>query len=408
MADQMFRRQRLLVAFLVLGLNAASAATVSKPTYDALSAARKSIDAGKPAAAIADLNNLLSATKDNAYEHALALQMLGYAQAGNKDLRAAVVSFRSALDSGQLPANDARDLRYNLAQILINLGQYKDGLSYLEEVIKGGKLTGDVHALAAVAYQKTGDCKAAIPHLEVLAGGKGDDASKWSQALVACQAQAGEFGEVAETLQQAVRAHPEDLQSWLQLAAAYQHAKQYDRAIAAYEVLRARAQLDAPQLADLARLYVTGGVPLKAADLLRQEMDAGHLARDHDHQQLLVDSLLLAHEDEAAAAVLGDMLTQKEEGELWLQLGRIQFNHQQWKDAAASLQKAVASRAIKDVSGANLLLGIAAMQTNQLQVAEQSLRIAAGTNATREQASWWLQRLVRQQALQADQEVPPS
>jgi tetratricopeptide (TPR) repeat protein len=402
----MLTRRHVIFAAMICWLGAASAATVSKSTYDVLSAARKSIDAGSPAAAISDLDNLLSATKDNAYEHALALQMLGYAQAGAKDLRAAAASFQSALDSGQLPANDARDLRYNLAQILINLGQYKEGLSFLEETMKSGRLTRDVHALAAVAYQKTDNCKAAIPHLEALAGSKNEDADKWSQALVACQAQAGQFGELAATLEQAVRANPDDLQSWLQLAAAYQRAKKFDRAIATFEVLHARAQLDAAQLTDLARLYVTGGVPLKAADLLRREMDAGHLARDREHQQLLVDSLLLAHEDEAAATVLGDMLKQKEEGELWLQLGRIQFNRQQWQDAADSLHKAVDSRAIKDVSGANLLLGIAAMQTNQLQMAEQSLRIAAGASGTREQANWWLQRLRRQQEPPADSSLP--
>jgi uncharacterized protein HemY len=89
-----------------------------------------------------------------------------------------------------------------------------------------------------------------------------------------------------------------------------------------------------------------------------------------------------------------------------LQLGRIQFNRQQWQDAADSLHKAVESRAIKDVSGANLLLGIAAMQTNQLQMAEQSLRIAAGASGTREQANWWLQRLRRQQEPPADSSLP--
>jgi Tfp pilus assembly protein PilF len=386
---------------------AQAAETVSKPTYDALAAARKSIDGGRPADAIGALTALLAKLKDKPYEQALAMQMLGYAQAGANDLGSAAMSFRQALDSGQLPAADARNLRYNLAQILINRGEDKAGLAYLEDWLKAGKATRDAHALAAVAYQRTGNCKAAVPHLKVLAGAKGKDNDKWAQALIACQAKAGQFDQVAAELEERVRADPEDKETWLQLAAAYQRAGQNDRAIATMEVLQARGMLDASQLVNLARLYATAKVPLKAAELLRRTIAEGSVPRDRANQQLLVDSLVLAQEREQAAALLESMIAEGDDGELQYQLGRIYFDLQRWAEAMGALQKAVQSRAIKDETGANLLLGIAAMQTRQTAIAEHSLRIAAGHDGTREQAEWWLQRLRRQQQPPDAAPAPP-
>lgn len=396
----------LLLCMLLAG-QGVNAESVSKPTYTALASARKAIDRGQPAEAIKTLNALLGEVKGKAYERALTLQMLGYAQAGANDLKSAASSFRAALDSGQLPAKDVADLRYNLAQILINGGQYQQGLEFLDA---SGRKSRDARALAAVAYQRTGNCKAAIPHLQVLANEKGKEAAKWSQALVACQAKAGQFGAVAQALEDAVRRNPEDTEAWLQLAAAYQRAQNYDRAIAAYEMLNARGGLDATQTVNLARLYLAGKVPLKAAALVQKEIDAGRLPADSVNRQLLVDSLVLAQERDQAAGVLKAMLAQAEEGELWYQLGRIRFEQQQWAEASESLQKAVQSRAIKDVAGANLMLGITAMQTNQPGIAEQSLRIAAGENATRAQAEWWLQRLrrIQQPPAEADLSAVPS
>lgn len=402
-------RVRRLTLWLAVLLTLAArtvpgAETVSKPTYDALAAARRAIDGGRPGEAIKSLPALVEATRGNPYERALAQQMLGYAYAGAGDLKSAAAAFRAALDSGRLPAGDAANLRYNLAQILINDGRDEEGLQYLEAT---GRTTRDAHALAAIAYQRTGNCRAAIPHLQVLAKEKGRDAAKWSQALVACQAKAGQYGAVAESLEAAVRANPDNTEAWLQLAAAYQRAHKVDRAIAAMEVPLARGALDGPRRAALARLYLGAGVPLKAARLLEDSMQSGALPRDREHQELLVDALLRAQEREQAAVVLEDMLKQNDDGELWYQLGRIQFERQQWAEASDSLQKAVASRTIKDVSGANLLLGIAAMQINQPQVAEQSLRIATGGNMTREQAEWWLQRLRRQQQPATEPPPPP-
>lgn len=404
------RAARLVLLCLALASaawTAHAAETVSKPTYDALASARKSIDAGKPAAAVDALKALLVKLGDNAYERALATQMLGYAQAATNDLGAAAASFRQALDSSKLPAADARNLRYNLAQILINRGEDKEGLAYLEEWLKGGKATRDAHALAAVAYQRSGNCKAAVPHLKVLAEGKDADTEKWEQALLACHAQSGQYGQVAKELEERVRAHPGDKEAWLQLAAAYQRAKQLDRAIATLEVMQARDMLDAEQIVNLARLYAAAKVPLKAADLLERTMAGGSLPRDRANQQLLVDSLLLAQERERAVKVLEAMLGESEDGELHYQLGRIYFELQRWVDATATLQKAVQSRSVKDATGAYLLLGIAAMQSRQTAIAEQSLRIAAGGDGTRAQAEWWLARLRRLQQPPEAEPLPP-
>lgn len=397
----------LCLALASAAWTAHAAEAVSKPTYEALAAARRSIDAGRPAAAIDALKALLGRLGDNAYERALATQMLGYAQAAANDLGGAAGYFRQALDSGRLPAADARNLRYNLAQILINRGDDNEGLAYLEEWMRGGKATRDAHALAAVAYQRTGNCKAAVPHLKALAESKEADADKWEQALLACHAQSGEFGQVAKELEERVRAHSEDKEAWLQLAAAYQRARQLDRAIATLEVMQARSMLDAEQIVNLARLYAAAKVPLKAADLLERTMAGGGLPRDRANQQLLVDSLLLAQERERAAKVLEAMLAGSEDGELQYQLGRIYFELQRWADATAALQKAVQSRSLGDATGAYLLLGIAAMQTKQTAIAEQSLRIAAGDDGTRVQAEWWLTLLRRQQQPPEAEPLPP-
>jgi tetratricopeptide (TPR) repeat protein len=370
--------------------------TVAQSTYNALAEAQKQTSSGEYAKAIERLNDLLADVKGKAYEEALAQQALGYAHAGDEDYKSAARAFQQALDSGTLPGKDSRDITYNLAQILINDEQYQQGLKYLEDWMKGERSPShDARVLAAVGYYQSGNCEAAIPHLNALAAEAKDGSEQWSQALLGCYVEAKQYDRAAAVLERAVRSNPANNDNWMQLAAAYQQAEQTDKAIAVLELMLRRGALDEERIVNLARMYLADGVPYKAARLLEEQMQADALARSEENLELLLDSLLLAQEQENATQVARDLIALRPSGERYYRLGRIYFDLQRWPEAIATLDSALQRKDLAERPAANLLLGIAAVHSNQQTVAERSLTIAAADKDMRAQAQWWLQRLQR-------------
>src|SRR5579885_2573762 len=358
------RRVIFGMLWCAVALAAEDAPRLSPDAYAVLGEAQGLIKEKKPAAAIDKIEALLPSVQDKSYDAAVSYQLLGYAYSAAEDYDHAAQAFKEALRRNALPAAVTHDLDYNLAQILIHEGKYRDGLGYLETWLKTAPAPSpNARALAAAAYYHAGDCKSAIPHAESLAGDAGNAAEQWLQLLAACHIELKDYAAAARVLEQLVRRFPGRNDYWLQLAAAYQQARQEDRAVVILELLHARGGLDEAGIENVERL------------------------------DLLADSWLLARDKTKAAEALQRLLALNAGAETYFRLGRIYFDLEQWPRAAAMLEQATRSPGLKETGTAYLLWGIAAVHAHDQAAAERALGLALKDKCSRDQAQWWLDRL---------------
>ncbi|HTT08580.1 MAG TPA: tetratricopeptide repeat protein [Gammaproteobacteria bacterium] len=383
-----------LLLWGVAALAAEDKPALSQNTHDVLIEAQGLIKEKKSAAAIDKIKALLPSIQDKSYDAAVSYQVLGYAYSAAEDYSGAAQAFREALQRNALPAAATHDLDYNLAQILIHDGKYRDGLNYLETWLKTEPAPPqNAHALAAVGYYHAGDCKSAIPHAESLAKDTGNAGEQWLQLLAACHIQLKDYTAAARVLEQLARLFPDKNDYWLQLAAAYQQAGQDGKAVVTLELLHARGGLDEAGIENLARLYLAQQLPQRAATLLEQAMNAGHLTQNAERLNLLADSWLLAQEKAKAAEALQKLIAINADAEACFRLGQIYFDLEQWPKAAEMFREATRLPGLKESGTAYLQWGIAAVHIRDQAAAEHALSQALKDKSSREQAQWWLDKL---------------
>jgi tetratricopeptide (TPR) repeat protein len=383
-----------LLWFIVAQAAAEGGPALSSDTHAALVEAQGLINDKKAGAAIEKIEALLPAIQDKSYDTAVSYQVLGYAYSAAEDYAGAAQSFRQALKRNVLPAPAAHDLTYNLAQILIHDGKYRDGLGYLETWLKSESAPSqNARALAAAAYYHAGDCKAAITYAESLAKEPGNAGEQWLQLQTSCHIELKDYAAAARVLEQLVRRFPGKNDYPLQLAAAYQQARQDGKAVVVLELIQARGGLDETGIENLARLYLMQQLPQRAAALLEQELAAGHLPPNQERLSLLADSWLLAQEKAKAAEALQKLIVLNADAETYFRLGQIYFDLEQWSKAAQAFQEATRSPGLKESGTAYLLWGIAAVHGHDQAVAEHALSLALKDKSSREQAQWWLDKL---------------
>jgi tetratricopeptide (TPR) repeat protein len=376
------------------GDNKPEGPTVSRQTYDTLTAAQEMIGKDQHGAAAEKVRALLPAVEDNAYEAALAWQMLGYALSGAGDYAGAARAFQEALKREALPAAANHDLTLNVAQLLIHGEQYKEGLRYLKQWLGAEpKPSREVRTLAAIAHYRSGDCAGAIPYVRSLVKEQKTPEEQWYQVLLGCHFELKQYDAVAEVLEQLLEMNPDNREYWVQLAAIQQQLGRDEKALALLELAGQRGLLDAGEALNLARMYLAAGTPLKAAAWLEARLADGALSRGRDSLELLADSWLMALERDKGIKALEELARLDGRGETFFRIGRSYFEMERWSPASDALRTALKAGNLTDPALTYLLLGIAAVHVGDRAAAEESLNRAMDDTATRAQAAWWLQRL---------------
>ena len=390
----------LLLTVLLLLVSAPSMAAaaenkypLSEQVYRSLTSARAMLDKEDYRQAEVALQSL--AQKEiNPYERALLNQMLGYVfnATGKRDQAAA--AFSKALADNLLPDNVMHDLRYSIAQLQAQEGNFKEALDPLLEWFKTEQEPRvEAHLLAAAIYYQLQDYRNLTEHMEQALIKAVKPEKSWYELLLAGYYQGGDFTHAAEVLERMIARYPDQHDYWLQLAGMYQKAELPDRSLAVLELALRRGFLDEAGIMQLIRLHLHQHLPRQAAVLLQEQTDKGAIPRTRDNIELLAESWLLAREYDRAAAAFTNLATLTNDTAIYYRLGYIYFTQEKWDAARKALEAAVKDGAMQDMPDAYLLLGISAYHTNEFTGATRAFNQALNHESTRQQAQWWLNKL---------------
>lgn len=365
-------------------------------TQKRLNTAVEFLEAGEYAEARKKLEKL-KFTRLNPYERALAYRFLAYAAIGMEDPAAAVEYFAKAVEQAALPIDDEATVRFTIAQIYASLDEWEKVIATIVEWFRYVERPNAVayYMLAVSHYQLEQYDEALPPALEILEVAK-EPKERWLQLVAALHLEKEDFDSAVPILEELVTRFPKK-QYWVQLSLIYGARGDYEDALRVQQLAYEQDLLtEDNELRRLARTYLFHQLPYPAAQVLDRGLETGQIERDRDVLELLGNSWIAAREYEKSIQPLQQAAELAEDGKLYLRLGQVRIQREDWKEATTLIQKAIEKGGLDDEGKAQLLLGISYFSGENPEAARMAFRRARKHESTRSDADAWLQHIARQ------------
>jgi Tfp pilus assembly protein PilF len=208
-------RKTLALTMALVGTLALACAPGSQTTRKAavpreyaakqLNTANKALKAKDLAGARKALIELESSTKANAFEKALALQLLGYTASLESKHSEAIAYYEQALAANALPPDQLDTTEYNLGQLYVATKRYDDAIRVLESrAQRMGRATPEGDMALANAYWGKRDAAHALPLARSAVANRADAPESWLRLLATLYLDQKQYAAGAEVLDKGI------------------------------------------------------------------------------------------------------------------------------------------------------------------------------------------------------------
>lgn len=368
---------------------------MSKKTYDALNEAQPLMEAEQWSAAIAILTGLRE-TRLSGYETAHVLNMLGYIYFQQDDVPAALAAYREALQQEGLPESQLRGLLNSAAQVSLASGDFKSAESFALRLIAieteaPQPLSQVILAQAYIGQERWADALAPLKKaLDMQRAMGARPRENWMVMLSSVYYYLERYTDMRDLLYELVTVYPRE-RYVLNLAALHAQLDEPERQLALVEALRDDGRLEKGfHLKMLATLYISQGVPVKAAQLLEQEIAAGNIEATRQNLEMQSQAWYTAGYEARAIPPLEVAAERDRDGKLFVRVARLYMDLYEFESAEKAARRALAIEDLEDAGDAWLLLGMAMARGDKLDGARRAFVEAARYKDTEKWAGQWL------------------
>lgn len=298
----------------------------------------------------------------------------------NEDYPAARGHLQAAIDSGGLNPQETSQMRYQMAQLFIQEEKYAEGAAALEAwlAVEPMPNSGAYYLLAAAYYYQEAFDKA-LPNAQKAVDLAGDAPQEgWLSMLASLLLQKEDYDAALPVVKRMVNMFSDKKTYWEQLAGIYLQKEDYTNALVVTEFANYAGMLtEERQITQLADLYSLQEMPFRAATLLETSMQAGTIEKDKDSYEKLGNAWTAAREFEKAVPALTDAAELSENGELYLRVGQVQQQLEDWAASVESFENAIDKGGLRDDAYVEYLWGYSLYEMERLQDAKAHLQRAA-------------------------------
>jgi hypothetical protein len=333
----------------------------------------------------------------NPYERALIYRFLAYAAIGEEDSVAAVGYFEKVIEQQVLPLAEEASVRFSIAQIQASLGDWPGVEATLNEWFRYVEKPNAVaYYLLAMSHYRREQYQEALPPALKAVERSSKPNERWLQLVAALHLQEEDFDSAVPILEELVTRFRKK-QYWMQLSLIYSARGDYEDALRVQQLAYAQGflVLDA-ELRRLARTYLFHQLPYPAAEVLERGLGEGKIVRDRKVLELLGNSWIAAREYEKSIEPLREAAGLADDGKLYLRLGQVRVQREDWEEATALIQRAIEKGGLEDPGKAHLLLGISYYSDDHPDLALGAFTRARKHDSSRTAATAWLEHLARQ------------
>lgn len=296
-----------------------------------------------------------------------------------------------AIESGGLSAAEIGQASYQRAQMFAAEGLWSDGAEALERWIAQQVEPGPAaYYLLGVAYYQMGDFDRALAPAREAVGRMTEPKESWIGLLLALELQREAYENAVPLLQRLIQLAPEKKTYWLQLSSVYGQLEDYPGALAAAQVAYNEGLLtEAPEIFRLASLQLYNGQPARCALMLEEAIDAGRIVADAAAYEKLANCWIAAAEVDRAVVPLALAAELDASGELFVRLGELDVEREDWAAAERALRRALELEP-RDLGYAYFLLGVALFGDGRIAEARPSFLRASDFDAHADVAKKYL------------------
>jgi tetratricopeptide (TPR) repeat protein len=305
---------------------------------------------------------------------------------------------QKAIDSGGLNAVEIDQARYQSAQLYMQEEKWKEGAAALEEWFKTAATPNSAaYYLLAVAYYQQDDFNRALAPAKKAVELMDKPNENWLQMLSALHLQREEFRDAIPILQQLVSVAPEKKTYWMQLSSIYGQMEDYSNALAIMQLANSAGLVtEDSEVRRLADLLLFNDVPYRGAQVLESAIEKKIVNLDDKLYEKLANCWIAAGEFDKSLAPLQRAAEMSSTGDMFIRLGEVQVQREDWPAAIAAIQRGVDKGQLKEPGNAQLMLGIAHYSQKDYNAARPFFQRARQSDKHRQIADSYLQAIEAQ------------
>ncbi len=351
-----------------------------------------------------DPAELLKTTTDP-YARSLLLRELAARAAADGDAAAAARYLEQALSTGGLSELAAEQMRADLTRLYAATGNYDEVVKVLgPRYRRNPDLPAEELVALGASYVQLKRYRDAIPPLQAAIAKTVRPDESWRANLLAAYIGAEQYARASELVADLVREYPARGDYWLQWTALLLRAGKKERAAAVLAVAARLGHVNTEtERMRLVALTAGIGAPFEAGSLMQRWMESGELESTPDHWESLAGLWSNAREWSLAITALEQAIARRPRAALYLQLGQLYMDREDYPKAAEALRAAIERGA--GSGEVYLTLGMAEYQQGRADAAIDAFRAAQQYARAKPLATEWVQYLesgqAREQAMQA-------
>ena len=246
--------------------------------------------------------------------------------------------------------------------------------------------------LLAVAYYQMEDFARALPPAQKAIELAEMPQESWLQLLLALYIQKEQFNDAIPLLVRLVETAPDKKTYWMQLSSIYGQVEDYPNALAVMQLAYdAGLVTEDAEIRRLADLLLFNDVPYRGGQVLEDAIQKGAVTLDDKVYEKLANCWVAAGELDKAIEPLTRGGELASSGEMFVRLGQVHLEREDWEAAKAALERGISKGELKDTGAAQLLMGIAFFNEKKLADARTWFERAAKVEKHRSIAETYLQ-----------------
>jgi len=368
---------------------------MSQPVYEKLMEIQEFVEAEDFANANEAIIELQGKKKLSPYELAQIWNISGYSYYLQENYKEALRSYAQVMAQPDLPEALQQSTLKTMAQLHFTVEDYPKALETIKRLMAAvEEPAADVYMLLGQAHFQMANYEAAVEPIRTAIDMFKEQGrvprENWLLLLRVCYWELKDFPNMLLVLEELIEAYPKDSYI-LTLAGVHSELGDTKKQLALTEALYERGYIDGKTHAvNLANLYLLHGIPVKAANVLEKEIDAGNVESSVRNLRLLSQAWYSAREDEKAIPPLVQAAAASDEGELYIRLAQSYLNLEKWNDAANAAKKGLNVGGLKREDTANIMYGMALFNQKKLEQARRAFQAAGKDNRSKRAAAQWI------------------
>jgi tetratricopeptide (TPR) repeat protein len=370
---------------------AAAAGAIDQQTGKKLQAAMDALNLNPPQYGQAkSALDALDQGKLSPYESSRVWQLYASIYNSQEKYGEARNAIQKAIASGGMNEVELDGANFNIAQLYLAEEKWKEGAAALESwIAKTPKPNSNAYYLLAVAYYQQGDERRALPPAEKAVAMAEKPQPSWLQLVLALYLKNDQFAKAEPLVRKLVAGEPGNRAHWVQLSAVLGAQEKYDDALVALQLAYHLGLLkDDSEIRRLADLMAFNNIPYRCGTMLTKEAAAKRVNNDGALQEKIANCWVAARDWNRAVAPLRSAAQMKRSGDLYLRLGEVHVQREDWAAAIEALKQALAAGNAKDPGNAQVLLGMSYYNLKQPKEARAAFQRAMSTRHAKQAEGW--------------------